>query len=47
MLQEKFNEEDQALKTRFKANKVPITSKVPMFDNIMKNQQERRQKVKE
>lgn len=35
MIKEKLDEEENALKTRFKANEIPITTKIPMYENIM------------
>ncbi len=45
-MDEKRAEEEAALRTRFKANEVPLTTKVPMFDNIMRAQEERRERVR-
>lgn len=34
-------EEEDALNFKFKANKVPIETKIPLFDNIMAKKKER------
>ena len=44
---EKKKQEPYSKKNRFKAKKVPAHVKKPLFDQIMRDNEERRQKVKQ
>lgn len=35
------------LNYKFKANKVPIETKIPMYDNIIQKQKEKREKTRQ
>lgn len=42
MILAKQEEEQRALNHRFRANKVPITTKIPLLDNLQQKEEERR-----
>ncbi|KRX05947.1 hypothetical protein PPERSA_01025 [Pseudocohnilembus persalinus] len=43
MVQEINNKEEEVLNYKFRANKVPIETKIPMYDNLVSKQKEKRQ----
>jgi len=47
MIKEIRDEEENALNTKFKANDVPITSKIPLYHNIVKSKEEKREHDKD
>ena len=40
-------EEEDALNYKFKANKIPITTKIPLFENLTSKEEEKRKRIKE
>ncbi|KAL4511608.1 hypothetical protein ABPG72_012453 [Tetrahymena utriculariae] len=46
-LNEVLNRDEEEMKKRFKANPLPTTTKVPMFNNIIEKNKEKREKVRQ
>ncbi|KAL4471381.1 hypothetical protein ABPG74_008274 [Tetrahymena malaccensis] len=46
-LNEVQNRDEEEMKKRFKANPIPTTTKIPMFNNIIEKNKEKREKVRQ
>ncbi|EAR94644.1 hypothetical protein TTHERM_00052590 (macronuclear) [Tetrahymena thermophila SB210] len=46
-LNEVLNRDEEEMKKRFKANPIPTTTKIPMFNNIIEKNKEKREKIRQ